>query len=354
MRILLIEDDELIAQQLVPKLTQQNYTVDVAIDGQAGLEQGEMLPYDLILLDVMLPKIDGISICRKLRSQRIKTPILLLTAQDNSTQKVMGLDAGADDYLTKPFDWQELSARIRALLRRGDTEITPILKWGDLALDPSSCDVTYQQKLVSLTPKEYSLLELFLRNQQRVFSRSVILDRLWSFEEFPKEKTVNAHIKGLRHKLKKAGLKEDPIETIYGIGYRLKALEPKQQKTMARSKATAAEVEKQAIEATIAVWQRVKHKLESRVEAIARATDAVLNNTLEDELRQQGIAAAHKLAGSLGMFDLDEGSRLAKEIQQILECCPPFNPQQKQHLSELFQAIQQEFVTPLKTKSPIF
>ena len=354
MRILLIEDDELIAQQLVPKLMQQNYTVDLATDGQSGLEQGEVLPYDLILLDVVLPKIDGISICRKLRSQGIKTPILLLTAQDNSSKKVMGLDAGADDYLTKPFDWQELSARIRALLRRGDTEITPILSWGDLALDPSSCDVIYRQELIALTPKEYSLLELFLRNPQRVFSRSVILDRLWSFEEFPEEKTVNAHIKGLRHKLKKAGLKEDPIETIYGIGYRLRAVEPKQPKTIAQPKATAAEVEQQAIAATIAVWQRVKRKLESRVEAIARATDALLNNTLEDELRQQAITAAHKLAGSLGMFELDEGSRLAKEIEQILECRPPFDSQQKQHLSKLFQAMQQELSSAAQNQVPDF
>jgi len=233
MRILLIEDDELIAQQLVPKLThQQNYTIDVATDGQTGLGQAEAFLYDLILLDVILPKIDGITICRRLRSQGIKTPILLLTAQDNSTNKVMGLDAGADDYLTKPFDLQELSARIRALLRRGDTGATPIFSWGDLSLDPSTCEVTYQKRLISLTPKEYSLLELFLRNKQRVFSRSVILDRLWSFEEFPGEETVTAHIKGLRHKLKKAGLKDNPIETIYGIGYRLKSLEAKKKKQL--------------------------------------------------------------------------------------------------------------------------
>lgn len=354
MRILLIEDDELIVEQLVPKLTQQNYTVDLAVDGQTGLEQAEALLYDLILLDVMLPKIDGISICRRLRSQGIKTPILLLTAQDNSINKVMGLDAGADDYLTKPFDWQELSARIRALLRRGDTEITPILQWGDLALDPSTCDVTYQQQLISLTPKEYALLELFLRNKQRVFSRSVILDRLWSLEEFPEEKTVNAHIKGLRHKLKQAGLKDDPIETIYGIGYRLRALESKPPETIKQYKTISTEVEQQAIEATTAVWQRVKNKLDSRVAAIARATDAVLNNSLKDELRQQAITAAHKLAGSLGMFEVDEGSRLAKEIQQILQCCQPLNPEQKQHLSELLKAIKQELARATQEKVPNF
>ncbi|MDJ0681260.1 MAG: response regulator transcription factor, partial [Xenococcaceae cyanobacterium MO_167.B52] len=153
MRILLIEDDELIAQQLVSKLThQQNYTIDVATDGQTGLGQAEAFLYDLILLDVILPKIDGISICRRLREQGIKIPILLLTAQDNSTNKVMGLDAGADDYLTKPFDLRELLARIRALLRRGETGGTPIFSWGDLSLDPSTCEVTYQKRLISLTP----------------------------------------------------------------------------------------------------------------------------------------------------------------------------------------------------------
>ncbi|MBE9048222.1 response regulator [Pleurocapsales cyanobacterium LEGE 10410] len=351
MRILLIEDDELIARQLVPKLTYQNYTIEVATDGQTGLEQAESLPYDLILLDVMLPKLDGISICRRLRSQGIKTPILLLTAQDNSTNKVMGLDAGADDYLTKPFDWQELLARIRALLRRGDTDLTPILQWGDLALDPSTCEVTYQQRLISVTPKEYGLLELFLRNKHRVFSRSVILDRLWSFEEFPEESTVTAHIKGLRRKLKKAGLPDDPIETVYGIGYRLKSPEPKHQKNQ---KAIPAKVEQQAIEATTAVWQRVKNKLDSRVAAIARATDAILNDNLEDELRQQAITAAHKLAGSLGMFDVDEGSRLAKEIQQILQCDRPLNRQQKQRLPKLLRAIQQELAKATQKKVPDF
>ena len=356
MRILLIEDDELIAQQLVPKLTHQNYTIDVTADGQTGLGQAEAFPYDLILLDVMLPKIDGISICRRLRAQGIKTPILLLTAQDNSTKKVMGLDAGADDYLTKPFDWQELSARIRALLRRGDTGATPIFSWGDLSLDPSTCEVTYQKRLISLTPKEYGLLELFLRNKQRVFSRSVILDRLWSFEEFPGEETVTAHIKGLRHKLKKAGLKDNPIETIYGIGYRLKSLEPKKKKTKSvkQPKALSAEIEKQAIEATTAVWQRFKNKLDSRVAAIERATNAVLQNDLGDELRQQAITAAHKLAGSLGMFDVDEGSRLAREIQQILQRPQRLDQKQKQHLSELLVVMQQELARATQGKVPDF
>ena len=354
MRILLIEDDELIAQQLVPKLTHQNYTIDVAADGQIGLGQAAVLPYDLILLDVMLPKIDGISICRRLRSQGIKTPILLLTAQNNSNKKVMGLDAGADDYLTKPFDWKELSARIRALLRRGDTEATPILQWGDLALNPSTCEVTYQEQLISLTPKEYGLLELFLRNRQRVFSRSVILDHLWSFDVPPGEETVTAHIKGLRHKLKSAGLKDDPIETVYGIGYRLKTPEPKSKKNkvIRQSETLSPEIEQQALAATTELWQRIKHKLESRIAAIERATDVVCQDNLTDEFRQQAITEAHKLAGSLGIFDLDEGSRLAREIEQILQQPQPLNQLQKQSLSALLIALRQELAQATKEKVP--
>ena len=354
MRILLIEDDELIAQQLVPKLTHQNYTIDVAADGQIGLGQAAVLPYDLILLDVMLPKIDGISICRRLRSQGIKTPILLLTAQNNSNKKVMGLDAGADDYLTKPFDWKELSARIRALLRRGDTEATPILQWGDLALNPSTCEVTYQEQLISLTPKEYGLLELFLRNRQRVFSRSVILDHLWSFDVPPGEETVTAHIKGLRHKLKSAGLKDDPIETVYGIGYRLKTPEPKSKKNkvIRQSKTLSPEIEQQALAATTELWQRIKHKLESRIAAIERATDDVCQDNLTDELRQQAITEAHKLAGSLGIFELDEGSRLARKIEQILQQTQPLNQLQKQSLSALLIALRQELAQATKEKVP--
>lgn len=356
MRILLIEDDDLIAEQLASSLTHQNYIVDVVADGQTGLERAEAFTYDTILLDVMLPKINGIDVCRQLRSRGIKTPILLLTAQDNSTNKVMGLDAGADDYLTKPFDLEELSARIRALLRRGATETSPILQWGDLSLDPSTCEVTYQDRLIPLTPKEYALLELFLRNRQRVFSRSVILDRLWSFEVTPGEETVTAHIKGLRHKLKKAGLKPDPIETVYGIGYRLKTLEPEPKKAKVSShlKTLSPKVKQQATEATTAVWQRVKNKLDSRIAAIERATNAIEQNDLDEELQQQAITAAHKLAGSLGTFDLDEGSRLAREIQQILQQPLPLNQKQQQHLCELLMAMRQELARAIEKEVPDF
>ena len=221
MKILLVEDDERIVEPLYEDLTDQHYAVDLAYDGQTAWDLLDVYSYDLILLDVMLPKIDGLSLCRKLRSRGCQTPILMLTARDTIQDRVVGLDAGADDYLIKPFDLEELSARVRSLLRRGGST-SPILEWGALQLDPSTCEVTYREKLLSLTPKEYTLLELFLRGGRRVFSSDQILDHLWSFEEPPTQETVRSHISGLRKKLKSAGAPSDFIETVHGLGYRLK------------------------------------------------------------------------------------------------------------------------------------
>ncbi|MCU0565577.1 MAG: response regulator [Oculatellaceae cyanobacterium Prado106] len=235
MKVLLIEDDRLIIDPLLRALTEQRYSVDVATDGQAGWDLAESFAYDLILLDIMLPKRDGISICRQLRSQGNATPILLLTAQDGSSSRVLGLDAGADDYVTKPFDLAELLARIRALLRRGGILLPPQLTWQTLTLNPNTCEVTCGDRALRLTPKEYGLLELFLRNRNRIFSCGVLIDHLWSYEEPPTEDTVRSHLKGLRQKLKAAGLQDDPIETVYGIGYRLKAVVTQTERTDGRT-----------------------------------------------------------------------------------------------------------------------
>ncbi|MBE8970735.1 response regulator transcription factor, partial [Nostocales cyanobacterium LEGE 12452] len=220
MRILLIEDEEILASVLLKSLTKQHYVVDVVQDGQMGWEYTQSTNYDLLLIDVGLPKLDGITLCQRLRSGGCFTPILLMTAKDGSRERIQGLDAGADDYLIKPLDLEELQARIRALIRRGDRPCTPILEVGSLRLDPSSCEVTYNNKLLELTAKEYSLLELFLRNPSRVFSRGDIIEHLWTFDDPPQEETVKSHIKYLRQKLKAAGA-VDWIENVYGLGYRL-------------------------------------------------------------------------------------------------------------------------------------
>ena len=222
MKLLLVEDDLSIAEMLQEALIENHYVVEVAHDGQTAIDLVGAFNYDLLLLDVMLPKMDGISVCRKLRANGYLMPILMLTAKDTTKDRVTGLDAGADDYVTKPYNLQELLARIRALLRRGQSSLAPIMEWGNLTLDPSSCEVTYQEKPLTLTPKEYRLMELFLRHGSRVLSRSTIVENLWSYEETPQEDAVKAHIKRLRQKLKNAGACSDLIETVYGLGYRLK------------------------------------------------------------------------------------------------------------------------------------
>lgn len=225
MRILLVEDDLHLAETLAEALSDQHYVVDIAIDGEAGWHQAKILDYDLMLLDVMLPELDGISLCHRLRSHGYSLPILMLTACDTLTDEIDGLDAGADDYVIKPVDLQKLFARIRALLRRNSPTVSPVLSWGDLRLNPSTCEVSYEQVPVHLTPKEYALLELLLRNGRRVLSRNVMIEHVWSLESPPEEHAVKVHIRGLRQKLKAVGAPEDLIETVHSRGYRLKQLD---------------------------------------------------------------------------------------------------------------------------------
>lgn len=225
MRILLVEDDIRLADTLAEALVDQRYVVDIATDGEAGWHQAKVLDYDLMVLDVMLPELDGLDLCRRLRSHGYNLPILMLTACDTLNDEVTGLDVGADDYVVKPVDLQKLFARIRALLRRGTpNSASPILRWGNLHLNPSTCEVGYGENPIHLTPKEYALLELLLRNGRRVLSRSVMIEHVWSLDSPPEGHTVKVHIRGLRQKLKAAGASEDLIETVHSMGYRLNQL----------------------------------------------------------------------------------------------------------------------------------
>ena len=232
MKILLIDDDDFTGDLLTRSLAEYHYVVDTVKDGEMGWTYGSTFDYDLIILDIKLPKLDGISLCQRFRAEGYTTPILLLTAQNTTTAKVNALDAGADDYVVKPFDIAELSARIRALLRRSSANPFPLLTWGDLLLNPSSCEVTYNAQPLALTTKEYELLELFMRESQHVFSTNEILGRLWSSEEFPSEATVRSHIRRVRHKLVTAGAPSDFIATVHGRGYFLKAGGEAQQGTI--------------------------------------------------------------------------------------------------------------------------
>ena len=347
MRILVVEDDKYIAQALADTLTEQLFVVDVVTDGLAGWQQAQTFDYDLILLDVMLPKLDGITLCRQLRNSKKNTPILLLTARDHSQDKVQGLDAGADDYVVKPFDLEELLARIRALLRRGNESVSPIKEWGALSLNPDTCEVSYSGKQLNLTPKEYGMLNLFMHNSQRVFSCSAILDKLWTLEDIPTEDTVRAHIKGLRQKLKAAGAPTDLIETIYGLGYRLKQenqkSSAKKNKKNDRNKLIKSELPKQKLQQSVAkIWERFKGSIGERINVLEQAAIAGKYGKIDSDLQRQARQEAHKLAGSLGTFGFGYGSELAREIETLLKAEIPLNSEQVLHLSKLVIKLKRE------------
>jgi diguanylate cyclase (GGDEF)-like protein len=309
MRILLVDDDDILIQAMVSQLTAHRYAIDCAFDGEEGWHYAQSAVYDLIVLDIDLPKLNGIQLCHRLRQNRYSNAILLLTARGTDSDKVLGLDAGADDYVVKPCTIEELCARIRALLRRQTTPSTPLLEWNDLQLNPATCEVTYQEQLLTLSPKEYGLLELFLRSPQRIFSSSSILEHLWGFDNIPGEETVRTHIKRLRRKLKSVGA-SSLIDTVYGMGYRLKP---------ALESVTTSTTTDQARAGAIALWDKFKPSILERLETLKQAVAEVETGALSDDLRQAAIQSAHKLTGSLGMFGFLEGSRLSREIEHWFE-----------------------------------
>lgn len=330
MKILLVEDDTPSASVLSEVITAQHYTVDVAADGEIGLQLATSWEYDLVLLDLLIPKLDGISLCQQLRRHGFQKPILLLTAKDSSSDVVRGLDAGADDYVTKPYDLSELLARMRALLRRGQSNLKPtLLTWEHLCVNPVSAEVTYQHQLLSLSPKEYGLLGLFLRNPQRIFSRSDIIDRLWSIDASPTEGAVTNLIKDLRQKLKAVGMKTDLLETVYGLGYRLKTPPTQAAPTRPQNKAGAAAAEKNITNkepttgqkdftAINKVLERYQHTFAARVATLEEIEPWLRAGTLSQTQRQTAAQEAHRLAGALGSFGYALGSRLARSIEQLL------------------------------------
>ena len=315
MRILLVDDDEQLMEALASKLIEQRYAVDIASTGEMGWEFVLLFDFDLVVLDWILPDIDGIELCQQIRAEGYTMPIMLLTARDRKDDKVLGLDAGADDYMVKPFDFDELTARIRALLRREINVASPTLEWQDLSLNPKTHEVYYQQQLLPLTPKEYGMIELFMRHPKQVFSPGAIIDNLWAGEDPPGEEAVRTHIKGLRQKLKAVGMAKDTIKTVYGVGYRLKTDDD----VKASDKSLAQSSQEQDKSATIKqIWLNFKDLAFQRLGDLEKLAVASAEKSLSDELHAQARSSAHKLAGSLGCFGFPEGSRIAKQIENLL------------------------------------
>ncbi len=222
MRILLVEDEPQIADFIARGLSENGHSVDIARDGEEALEWPSAADFDIIILDVMLPSVDGIEVCRTLRGQGLRTPILMLTARDAVEDRVRGLDSGADDYLIKPFAFAELLARVRALSRREPALLGTKLEVGDLAMDTATRQVTRAGAEVELTAKEFALLEYLIRHPNQVLSRTVIAEHVWNYDFDNVTNVIDVHVKNLRKKIDE-GFEAKLIHTVRGAGYRLSA-----------------------------------------------------------------------------------------------------------------------------------
>ena len=322
MKILLVDDDTEITQLISRQLKQNNYVVEVAFDGEHAIDLLQINPYSLILLDVVLPRLSGIEVCQTLRCQGNKIPILMLTGQDHTHDKVTGLDAGADDYLVKPFELDELIARVRALLRRNSDVPTSVLRYGDLQFNPGTQAVTYEGESISLRPKEIAILELMLRYPTQIFEPGVLLDKLWNLADCPGKATIKAHIRSLRKQLQAVGA-HDVIETLYGQGYRLNPtfLDAAKAKHYEGSEALENSLSPQSTQAIVTqTWEQVQssswHRL-IRLENLVRSRLTTPRDRWHADC-QQVAKIAHQLKGTLGTFGFQTASSQAKQIEALL------------------------------------
>ncbi|MFZ6035292.1 MAG: response regulator transcription factor [Patescibacteria group bacterium] len=222
MRILVVEDEHRIANSIKKGLEQESYAVDVAYDGEAGYNLAVTEDYDVIVLDLMLPMMDGIAITRELRKNKIHTPILILTAKGQIEDKVKGLDSGADDYLVKPFSFEELLARVRALSRRPKNTLDPVLKVNNLTLDPKNYEVKRAEVSIKVSSREFALLEYLMRNAGKIISKDQIISHVWDYDADVLPNTVEVYIKSLRNKIDLPFKNTHPlITTVRGFGYKI-------------------------------------------------------------------------------------------------------------------------------------
>lgn len=220
MRVLIVEDERRLSNIIKKGFIEDGFAVDQAFDGEEGQYLAESEQYDLIVLDIMLPKLDGLQVCKELRKKSIKTPVLMLTAKSTLEDKVAGLDSGADDYITKPFSFVEFRSRVHALIRRSHQDISPILTENDLVLDPLKHSVQRANKAITLTPKEFAVLELLMRHKGEVVSRTMIIEHVWDYNFDGMSNVVDVFVGTLRKKVD-TGAKVKLIQTVHGVGYKI-------------------------------------------------------------------------------------------------------------------------------------
>lgn len=377
-KILSIEDDPITAAAMMELLIQQHYIVESVQDVNWAWQLLKQSKYDLIVMDVTLPKLNGIGLCRRIRSHSINTPIVIIANEGPMSEKTAGLDAGADDYLVKPFHPDELCARIRALLRRSVPATDMFcFDWGNLHLNPISAEVRHCSDVLPLTPKEFALLELFLRHPQQVFSCSVILDKLWPYPEAPSEEAVRTHIKGLRQKLKAGGIEHNPIETVYGMGYRLGESPPDQPCPVVNSPENPPEITPETTDIstvtsffdntdTIAirktdpessqalirqVWMQSYDRIQFQIETVQLGINSLLNPEFQATAESRCLIAAqreaHTLSGSLAIFGFMKASKIAKHIELGFLNPAVLNAEDGEQFQALLKDLQKE-ISPSK------
>ena len=320
MKILLVEDDQRLGKLIRDYLMPESEQIDLISNGAEIKEKLAANDYDILILDVMLPKKNGIDICRELRAENIDIAILFVTALSKQTDKIKAFESGADDYLTKPFDFQELLLRVKALLRRDKKEIIHSLKWGDLVMTPMEKKVYFLNKELSLTPTEFKILQIFLQYPQQVFKPDNLIDQLWDLDSIPTNNTLRSHIKSLRRKFEQIGLGKDFIETVYGMGYKLKditeessAPSPRDKVAVSQTQVSESTTELQA--AIDEIWQEHRASIYHDCQKLIAYIQKKYTPVKTDE----AIRIAHNLAGFLGTVGFEESSNIARQIEQIIK-----------------------------------
>ncbi|QNP29053.1 response regulator [Cylindrospermopsis curvispora] len=324
MKILVVDDDTSLCQLVKTSLVSHRYVVDVATDGEMGLEMGYQFNYDLILMDILMPKLDGLNLCHTLRNKGYQGQIIMVTAKTTQEDIIIGLDAGADDYLIKPYCIHELLARIRACSRRIGIQLNfGTLVYDKLSLNPELIEVRYDRANINLSRREFQLLELFLRHPQKIFTRSQIIDKLWSIDDSPTDGAVTNLVKDLRGKLRKAGMQEEVIETVHGLGYRLTSKRQLEREVIETIPTQASSpITDSSIGEGLDLIEQIKAEFEiSLPKKIAdiRAELVKLETEITNGQQQQYLMRmTHSLSGSLGTFGYPQCSQLAAEMENIL------------------------------------
>ena len=302
MKILLVEDDQRLGKLIKDYLMPESEQIDLINNGAEIKNKLATSDYDILILDVMLPKKNGIDICRELRAENIDIAILFITALNNQNDKIKAFESGADDYLTKPFDFQELLLRVKALLRRDKKEeLISSLQWDDLVMIPMEKKVYFLNEELTLTPTEFKILQIFLQHPHQVFTTDNIIDKLWDLDNIPTNNTLRSHIKSLRRKFEKVGLGKDFIETVYGMGYKLR--ESKQKPSISPSTSE----EKQSLEQEQQISEQ-QQELKALIDEIwqehcdsiyqdCQKLTAYINQKYISVKTDEAIRIAHNLAG---------------------------------------------------------